>query len=233
VVISAVQPDDHDPHGLSELTDEEYDAAVDTDAFYRPPEPPADPREAPMVVLESHYSADMDALSSAADSRNVGLGVVADAYTAIVTGRQHLTSHEEVIDATGAGYHDSRQAAAALSDVDDIHECYDEDWNLWWVRCDSFIKDKCAERRISLHRYYKMQDVLTAFQQKALEWYVRRNRRQQQPFRLTQLKEDYVRKIQERYFPDKPVGEEWSRHIAARYVRTAQDSMIRSYDLTY
>ena len=232
-VADAMSDGYHDPFGLGDMDAGDFEEYVDEGALYRPPEPPEDPADDPETALQAHYDDRMDDLKAAADDRGVDLSVVALAYTAILGGDSHLTSHEEVMVATRRSFHEARQAAGALSDVDDIHECYDDDWDLWWVRCDSFIKDKCEDRRISLYRYFDMKDILSAFQQETIGWYVRRNRRQQQPFRLTDKKEEYVRKIQNKHFPDKPVGEEWSRHIAARYVRTAQDSVIRSYDLTY
>lgn len=179
------------------------------------------------------YDERMDEVVSNAEDRNVTLRDVERAYQALVTGDRHLTSHEDLMDKTQMDYHTARQAAAVLSDLGDLHECYDEQWNLYWVRCDEFIRRKCEERRISLCRYFKMYDILHEFQNKVTGWYVRRNRRQQQPFNLRDLKEEYVHKIQAEYFPDKPVGDEWSRHIAARYLRTAQDSIVRSMDLTY
>lgn len=221
------------PPGLEEMTPEAFGELVGGAEPYRPPPAPDDPADDPMLVLQAHYDDCMDDLSAAADARGIGLETVALAYTAVLDGRRHLTSHGEVMAATRRSFHEARQAAGALSDVDDIHECYDEDWDLWWVRCDSFIKNKCEDRRISLYRYYDMKNLLSAFQRELLEWYVRRNRRQRQLFRLTDKKEEYVHKIQQQYFPDKPVGDDWSGHIAARYVRTAQDSMIRSYELTY
>lgn len=179
------------------------------------------------------YNGVMDTVRRRAGDRNTDVESVQEAYRALMTGGPHLTSHEELMRRTGMDYHDARQAAAVLSDVGDLHECYNDDWELYWARCDDFIKERCEERRISLCRYFEMYDILTDFQDKVVGWYVRRNRRQQQPFSLRGLKEEYVHRIQEEHFPDKPVGDKWSRHIAARYLRTAQDSIERSFDLTY
>lgn len=175
----------------------------------------------------------MDDIAGRAAARNIEPDGVERAYQALVTGDEHLTSHSELMERTGMDYHHARQAAAVLSDTGDIHECYDDDWNLFWVRCDEFIREKCDDRRISLCRYFMMYDILQEFQDKVMAWYVRRNRRQGQPFTLRDLKSEYVREIQEEFFPEKPVGDEWSRHIAARYLRTAQDEIVRSYNLTY
>lgn len=179
------------------------------------------------------YDGVMDQVSEQASSRGVDVDEVERAYSAIIAGDPHLTSHEDLMARTGMDYHNARLAAAVLSDVGDIHECYDDDWNLHWVRCDEFIRQKCEDRRISVCRYYQMHSDLKEFQDKVIDWYVRRNRRQQQPFNLVDLKEEYVHKLQERHFPGKPVGDEWSRHIAARYLKTAQDSIVRTHNLTY
>jgi hypothetical protein len=179
------------------------------------------------------YDDIMDEVVEDAGSRGVSLREVERAYRALAAGDRHLTSHEGLMDRTGMDYHTARQAAAVLSDAGDLHECYDEDWNLHWARCDGFIARKCEERRISLWRYFRMYDTLHEFQNEVVGWYVRRNRRQKQPFNLRDLKEQYVHELRREYFPDKPVGDEWSRHIAARYLRTAQDSIVRSFELTY
>lgn len=208
--------------------------------------------------FEAMYDDDMDSLASYADDRDVDIGSVELAWEAIQEGDRHLTRHEDVVERSGLGYHEARKATAVLSDMNDIHEAYDDDWNLYWVRCDEHLREMCAERRISLYRYFEMYEELREFQDKVVGWYVRRNRRQQQPINLTELKEKYVHKLQREYFPGKPVKRriespdeapddqtahrdpegwyvdgEWSRHIAARYLRTAQDEIVRSFDLTY
>jgi hypothetical protein len=183
--------------------------------------------------FQAVYSGVLDDISRHAEKRDVSFDQVRQAYDAVTTGERYLTSHDDLMERTDMDYHEARQSAAVLSDVGDIHECYDDDWNLHWVRADEFLREKCEERRISLCRYYKMHDILREFQDKVIAWYVRRNRRQKQPINLRQMKENYVSIIQQKYFEDKPVGDEWSRHIAARYLRTAQDSIIRSMDLTY
>lgn len=183
--------------------------------------------------LRSEYDDVMDELMKFVDDRGTTVEQVDAVYSAVTDGGRYLTSHDGIMEATGYDYHHARQAASVLSDLGDLHECYDDDWGLWWVRCDGFIKRKCEERRISLYRYYAMHPTLMDFQRQVIDWYVRRNRRQKQPFELRALKEEYVHKIQADFFPEKPVGDEWSRHIAARYLRTAQDSIVRAYDLTY
>lgn len=203
------------------------------------------------------YDEAFDELREAADRRGVSVSDAESAYEAVVEGRRHLTSHDDLMGRSGLGYHRARQAAAVISDAGDLHEAYDDDWDLWWVRCDERIREMCESRRISLYRYYEMYDDLRQFQDKVIGWYVRRNRRQQQPFQLTDLKAEWVDRLQTEYFPDKPLHEpvdsegdadgptfrhperglveegEWSRHIAARYVRTAQDEIIEAYDLSY
>jgi len=205
------------------------------------------------------YDECLDEVSEYADERGVTLSQVADAHSAIIDGDQRLTRHDDMIEHTGMDYHASRQSAAVLSDIGGVHEAYDDDWNLWWVRCSERIADMCEDRRISLYRYYEMEPELRDFQDQVIMWYTRRNRRQQQPWTLTSLKEKYVHRIQRWFFPSKPVGDSvrwvhdaddgdvvryreetglyvptsWSRHIAARYVRTAQDEIIEAYELTY
>lgn len=222
--------------------------------------------------LHALYESDMEDLARFVDRRGTTMEEVDRVLSVIESGDPHLTSHKRMIAESGLGFHDARTAALVLSDMGDVHEAYDKDegWELYWVRCDGFIVEKCEQRRISLLRYFQMHDVLKEFQDKCIEWYVRRNRRQSQPFKLRDLKAQYVYEIQSRFFPEKPVKKridsvdeapdgalvsaedwnqegdeglyyvpddpsesEWSRHIAARYVRTAQDSIIRSFDLSY
>ena len=189
--------------------------------------------DGPDAALRPYYDDEADEMAEAIERRDTSWAAVSAAHGALLTGDRHLTSHEEAIEKSGLGYHECRKAAAVLSDVGGIHECYDDDWNLWWVRCDEYIQSLCKERRISLYRYYAMRELLNEFQNHVIDWFVRRNRRHAQNFKLSSLKAEYVHTIQEEWFPDKPVGEEWSSHIAARYLRTAQDSIMRSYALTY
>lgn len=220
--------------------------------------------------LHALYDSDMEWLARFVDRRRTTMGDVESALDAVASGDPHITSHDGVMRETGLGFHEARKAMLVLSDMGDVHEAYDEDWQPWWVRCDDFIVEKCEQRRVSLLRYFRMYGVLEEFQDKCVGWYVRRNRRQSQPFKLRDLKAQYVYEIQRQYFPNKPVkkpvesfsdappgalvasaewdleGEkglyyvpedpmesDWSSHIAARYVRTAQDSIIRSMNLTY
>lgn len=198
-----------------------------------------DPREYPRFAAQfsdhrgrTDDSPLQDRVTELAEDADTDLRSVAEVYS-VLCGDGPLTAHEEVIEATGMGFHDARSAASVLSELGDVHECYDDDWNLWWVRCDSEIREMCNERRISLYRYFVMKDDLERFQDKVVEWYERRNRRMQQNFKLSGLKEEWVHRLQRDYFPEKPVGDEWSAHIAARYLRTAQDSIVRTHNLSY
>lgn len=173
-----------------------------------------------------------ETLVEAAEEKEADLESVAEIY-GVINHNEYLTSHEEIVTLTGMKFHDARSAAAVLSEMGDVHECYDDDWNLWWVRCDDEIREMCNDRRISLYRYFEMKDDLEEFQDKVVGWYERRNKRMQQNFKLGGLKEEWVHRLQREYFPEKPVGDEWSAHIAARYLRTAQDSIVRTFNLTY
>lgn len=203
------------------------------------------------------YDESFDRITESCERRDVTVEDVVQVYYVVVDGRRHLTAHEDVIAGTDLDYHDARNAAGVLSDLGDVYEAYDSEWELYWVRCSSTTKALCEKRRISLYRYYKMYPDLVLFQDKVVDWFVRRNRRMSQPFKLTDLKAKWVNRLQEEYFPDKPVHRpidneseadgqtmnhpryglveirEWSRHIAARYVRTAQDEIIKAYELTY
>lgn len=223
-----------------------------------------DPYQSPHERLVTIYNDDMDEIRRLAAERGTEMVHVSDALEAVTAGDSPASSHEEVMNATGLGFHEARQAAGVLSDMGDLHECYDDGWNLWWVQCDEYIRDRCDRRRISLLRYYQMFDELREFQDQVVAWFVRRNRRQSQRFTMTQLKAEWVARLQSEHFPEKPLKQycdrvaaapegaivrvderglwheptspveaAWSSHIAARYLRTAQDSIIRSFDLTY
>lgn len=218
-----------------------------------------------VALLEEQYESEQEALADAIEDRNSTWADVGLAYREL-SSNGIITSHESLQRAFGDDYYRAHQAAIVVADMGDVHQCYDEDWTLWWARVDERIRRLCEERRISLHRYCMMEDVLRDFQHEVVGWFVRRNRRQKQGKQLRAIKREYVGKLQREYFPNKPVKQhvptvhqapdgkvvhyneednslyyevddpadgEWSRHIGARYLRTAQDSIIETYDLTY
>lgn len=225
----------------------------------RSPRPGAEP------LLEEQYESELEALADAIEDRNTSQADVAKAY-GFLSSNGIITSHADLREHFGGDYFRAHQAAIVVADMGDVHQCYDEDWQLWWARVDERIRKMCEERRISLHRYCAMEDDLRAFQTEVVGWFVRRNRRQKQGKQLRHVKREYVGRLQQKHFPGKPVKQhvprvhdapdgkvthyredegglyyevddpadgEWSRHIAARYLRTAQDSIIEAMDLTY
>lgn len=223
------------------------------------PRPDAEP------VLEEQYESELGALAEAVEDRNTTHADVAKAYRFLAS-NGIVTSHEALKGHFGGDYFRAHQAAIVIADMGDVHQCYDGGWNLWWARVDERIRKFCEDRRISLYRYCEMEPDLRDFQREVVGWFVRRNRRQQQGKQLRSIKREYVGRLQEKHFPDKPVKQhvprvhdapdgkvthynedegglyyevddpadgEWSRHIAARYLRTAQDSIIEAMNLTY
>lgn len=183
--------------------------------------------------FEALFTTELDELRDYAEERGVDLEAVAEAYFVIVNGEEPMVTHTELQEQMGRDGPDAWNIASVLVDFGEVHRSKGEDW--WWVVASDLLAEKCDQRSISLKKYIEMDDVLREFQNDVARWYeVRQMHGNLQTRTMREIKVEYGKRLQEQYFPEKPLDpEEIHDHQVARYIKTAQDVIVEAMNLSY
>jgi hypothetical protein len=183
--------------------------------------------------FEGLFAAELDELRDHATSRGVALEAVAEAYFEIVTGERPMVTHSELQARLGRAGPDAWNIASVLVDFGEVHRSKGKEW--WWIVASSLLAEKCGQRSISLKTYIEMQPDLQPFQQAVTRWYqTRQMHGNLQTRTMREIKVEYGRELQEKYYPDKPLDpERFHDHQIARYIKTAQDVIVEALNLSY
>jgi len=153
--------------------------------------------------FEALFSAELDELREHANDRGVKLEAVAEAYFVIVNGDRPMVTHSDLQDHLGRAGPAAWNIASVLVDFGEVHRSKGSDW--WWIVASTLLAEKCNQRSISLKTYIEMQPDLQPFQQAVTRWYqTRQMHGNLQTRTMREIKVEYGKKLQEKYYPDKP-----------------------------
>jgi len=182
--------------------------------------------------FEALFAAELDELREHANDRGVELKSVAEAYFVIVNGDRSMITHSDLQDQLGRAGPDAWNIASVLVDFGEVHRSKGSHW--WWIVASAFLAEMCDQRSISLKKYIEMQPDLQPFQQAVTQWYqTRQMHGNLQSRTMREIKIEYGKKLQKKYYPDKPLkSENFHDHQISRYIKTAQDAIVEALDLS-
>lgn len=183
------------------------------------------------------FAEGIEEIGAIADEHDATIEDVAGVYELVRNGDQPMIAHGDLADALGLSGPETWAAASVLVEYGELHRAKDGQW--WWVHASGYLAELCRERELSLKRYIEMRETLQDCQDAMINWYeTRQMHGNLQRRTMGEIKLDFCQRLQKEYWgvgeDEEVVGEEtWSDHRVSRYVRTAQDVIVRAYDLTY
>lgn len=100
------------------------------------------------------------------------------------------------------------------------------------ISLDNETIELCRNRRISSARYIQMRPVLREFQEEVEEYFSNRKKRFPRTA-ISETKREYIRILAKIWFDEEPEEGKEFHHIAAKYIKTAQDEIQRRKQLYY
>jgi len=183
--------------------------------------------------FEVLFGDELEELRLIADDHDVTLREVAESYFVIVRGENPMVSHDRLQDELGVDGPDAWNTASVLVDFGEVYRSKEDRW--WWIVASEMLAEKCQQRSISLKKYVEMEPDLRPFQDEVSKWYQRRHMHGNlQDRTMREIKVDHGQRLQEMYYPEKPVDpENFHDHQIARYIKTAQDLIVEALNLSY
>ena len=183
--------------------------------------------------FEVLFGDELEELRGIANDRDVTLREVAEAYFVIVRGETPMVSHDNLQNQLGVDGPDAWNTASVLVEFGEVHRSKEASW--WWIVASEMLAERCQQRSISLKKYIEMEPDLRPFQDEVTGWYQRRQiHGNLQDRTMREIKVDHGQRLQEEYYPDKPVDpENFHDHQISRYIKTAQDLIVEALNLSY
>jgi len=191
------------------------------------------PDEEDFRRFEALFAGQLDNLRGHADERGVSLEEVATAYFRLTEEDPPMVAHEDLCDELELGWWEAWEVGKVLTDFGEVHLSWEEGW--WWVIASQVLAEACDQRNIGLKQYLDMREDLQEFQSDIARWYEIRNMRGNLQSRtMREIKVEHGQRLQETHYPEKPFNPDALHdHIVARYMKTAQDEIVRALDLSY